>query len=281
MTDLFQLFIREKTYLNNLAPKTLKHYKDAWNTFIRYKGEVSAAGIKTFVMNMVESGMKPGAANAYTRPINSYLSWLYENNHLEKPLKAPLLKVEKRVLKTYKPEDVKKIIAFRANHFGWKRMQALLCTLVDTGVRIDEALTLERDKVDFENLLLTVYGKGRKERKIPMSRELRKILYRWLKTHNHDIVFCSRSGDKLGYDNLRRDFNRLLDHVKVPKTEGAFHAFRRYFAKQYVRNGGNLFYLMKQMGHTTLTMSKQYVEADEDDLKAVHAKSSPLERLKS
>ncbi len=281
MMDLFAVFIQEKTYLKGLSQKTLSHYQDSWKTFFRYKGEVSEAGIKLFVMNMAQSGMKPGAANAYSRSINSYLSWLYENKHLEIHLKAPLLKVEKRVLKTFKPEEAKKILGYHPTCNGEKRLLAILCTLVDTGIRIDESFNLTRDGVDLENLLLTVQGKGKKERKIPMSRELRKILYRWLKTHSHELVFCNRNGDKLVYDNIRRDFNQLLKKTKVQKTEGSFHAFRRYFAKQYVRNGGNHFYLMKQLGHTTLTMSKLYVEADEEDLKAIHAKSSPLEHLKN
>jgi len=56
---------------------------------------------------------------------------------------------------------------------------ALACTLTDTGVRIDEALGLRRGDVDFDNLLLKVRGKGRKERLVPFSFELRRLLFRW------------------------------------------------------------------------------------------------------
>lgn len=280
MSDLFQEFLNEKTYLVGVSLKTIRNYKEAEKAFSRYNGSYTQTGVKAFVINMSKAGVKPGAINAYARSLNSYLSWLHKEKNQEL-LRVPLVKVEKRVLRTFKIEDVKKILNYQPVHFGDKRLYALLCTMIDTGVRIEETFTLKREGVDFENLLLTVYGKGRKERKIPMSRELRKILFRWLKNHEHDIVFCSRNGDKLLYDNTRRDFLRFLDKVGIKKSEGTFHAFRRYFAKHYVKNGGNLFYLMKQMGHTTLTMSKQYVEADEDDLKAAHVKSSPLERLKS
>ncbi len=281
MSVLFELFVREKTYLKGLTPKTTKHYLHSYQTFLKFKGELTEDGIKNFVMNMVESGMKPSAANAYSRSINSFLSWMYENKKLEIHLQAPLLKVEKRVLKTFKLEDVQKIVSCPCYSFGDKRMHAILCTLIDTGARITEALTLKREGVDFDNLLLTISGKGRKERKVPMSRELRKILYRWLKSHTYDLVFCTRNGDQLRYDNMRRDFNLLLEKAGVKKTEGSFHAFRRYFAKQYVRNGGNLFYLQKTLGHSTLEITKQYVEVEDEELSMAHKSASPLERLKS
>jgi site-specific recombinase XerD len=61
-----------------------------------------------------------------------------------------------------------------------RRTWALILTLLDTGVRIEEALTLERDRVDLDRLVLVVMGKGSKERPIPFSHELRRILFRHL-----------------------------------------------------------------------------------------------------
>jgi integrase len=160
-------------------------------------------------------------------------------------------------------------------------MMAILYLLVDTGARINEALTLTRKNIDWDNLLVTLYGKGKKERRIPISLECRKALYRWLQTHKHEFVFCTRDGNKLRYDNMRRDFMTILDAVGVEKTEGSFHAFRRFFGKQYIRNGGNPLYLQRVFGHSTLEMTKRYVEADEEDLQLAHKTLSPLERLKS
>jgi hypothetical protein len=60
-------------------------------------------------------------------------------------------------------------------------------------------------------------------------------------------------------------YYRYLKRAGVEKTDGSFHAFRRAFARGYVRNDGNLFYLMKALGHTTLTMSKKYVEVEVQD----------------
>ena len=51
MQDLFEWLIREKNYLEGVAPKTLVYYKTCWSAFNRYKGEVSESGLKTWVIN--------------------------------------------------------------------------------------------------------------------------------------------------------------------------------------------------------------------------------------
>jgi site-specific recombinase XerD len=53
-------------------------------------------------------------------------------------------------------------------------MHAVLCLIIDTGIRINEALSLRRDRIDPDNLLVTVTGKGDEERIVPFSVECRK-----------------------------------------------------------------------------------------------------------
>ena len=76
------------------------------------------------------------------------------------------------------------------------------------------------------------------------------------------------------YNNVRRDYLKLLSKCGVEKCEKSFHALRRAFAKHYVRSGGNLFYLQKMMGHADLKTTRGYVELDTMDLQVAH--TSPL-----
>ena len=75
--------------------------------------------------------------------------------------------------------QIRAIVSFKPKGFAQQRVHAACCLLLDAGLRIDEALRLEPSGVDFDNLLVTVYGKGQKERRIPFSHEMRKILFRW------------------------------------------------------------------------------------------------------
>lgn len=283
--SLFEQFKREKQCLCNATPTTLRSYSKSWAAFLVHHGctclpYLSESSVKGFMMCMLASGLKPGAANSYARSINSFLSWLHDCRHTTAHFRVPLTKETRRVLKTYSEDEVLRIVSHKPTSRTGKRVMALLCLLIDTGCRVNEALTLTRDNVDFDGLGVTLLGKGRKERRVPISQECRKPLFRWLNSHEHRLVFCTRDGGPLSYDNIKRDFLAILRAVNVEKTEGSFHAFRRFFGKTYLRNGGNLRYLQQLFGHSTMTMVQRYVEADEDDLQRAHRSLSPLERLK-
>jgi site-specific recombinase XerD len=87
-----------------------------------------------------------------------------------------VLKVEKRILQTLSDSEMQALLSMKPKRFDQWRLHALICLLLDTGLRIEEGLTLNVGDVDFDNLLLTAFGKGRKERRIPFSSELRRIL---------------------------------------------------------------------------------------------------------
>jgi integrase/recombinase XerD len=159
--------------------------------------------------------------------------------------------------------------------------------LIDTGARINEALTLEMKNVDFENLIVTVRGKGNKFRTIPISLEMRKALYQYINKYRQSTfpssyVFCTSSGRVWSYQNARRELTKICDEVGIGirDIDGFFHSFRRKFARNYIRYSGNVMYLMQVMGHSNIQVTKGYVEADDEELQQVQTRTSMLERLK-
>ena len=130
-----------------------------------------------------------------------------------------------------------------------------------------------------KNLLIAVKGKGQKNRLVPISMEMRKRLWAFLKKHEHELVFSNRTGGRLRYDNLRRDLNSLCESVAIQGFDGCFHAFRRKFARAYIRNGGNPFDLQQAMGHSNVATTKSYVDAEIGELVEAHNRTSLLNRL--
>jgi integrase/recombinase XerD len=147
--------------------------------------------------------------------------------------------------------------------------------LLDTGTRIDEVLTLRTQDVDMDNLLLTVTGKGRKQRRIPFSFELRRVLYRHI-ADRQGLVFATRHGKKLGRRNVLRDVKLLCRKLGFAPPERTLHAFRHTFAVNYLRRGGGVFHLQKVLGHSSLDMTRRYASLMTEDLQAVHQQISLL-----
>ena len=205
---------------------------------------------------MREAGVKPVSCNTFISEINAYLNWLHENGYLPERLRIEKLKTEQTVIKILPDATLKALLTFKPKLFGEWRLQAVLCLAIDCGARIEELLTLRRNAVDLDNLLIRVVGKGNKERMVPISFECRKGIYHFLKRHQFDFVFPTLHGGKVSYHNLNRDYRRLCEKLGI-KKEGSFHRLRHTFATNYTRSGGNVFYLSKVLGHTTLQMTKK------------------------
>ena len=212
--------------------------------------------------------------------MNAFFRWAHTEGHSAELIRIPKLKEDDKVLATLTPEHVQRLIGFRPRGKHQQRIHTLACLLLDTGLRIDEALSLRRDNVDFDNLLLHVLGKGRKERVVPMSGEMRKLLWRWLQGQGEassaGLVFATRDGKKLGQRNMLRHFKVLGTRLRISGVRFSFHTLRHTFAVNYIRNGGDVFRLQRVLGHSTLEMTRKYVNLQTSDLQAVHERLSLL-----
>ena len=265
--------------------QTLIFYQESFKAYKRILKELAetlptSQLLKEFVIRLKQSGIATPSVNCRARGINSFLAWLYENGHLSEKLRIKPLKEEQKLVPTYSTQHLKTLLAFRPKTWTEKRLHTIVCVLIDTGARINEVLSLERDKIDFENLLISLKGKGSKDRKVPMSLELRKTLYLWLKTHSFDLVFPTRDGTKLRHRNTLREFYNLCERLRLPRVPHAFHAFRHTFATEYLRNGGGELYLQRALGHSTLQMTRRYAQISDQDLSLMHKKTSILSKLR-
>jgi integrase/recombinase XerD len=277
--QLFDDFVKSRRYLKNVTAKTLVWYRTSFTTFQRLHHEptYTKESLRAFVVTLRESGVSPISCNTYCRAINAYLRWLHEEGHADTLLRIAPLKTEQKVIATFTAADVRKFITYRPRTFGQHRLHALTLALLDTGLRIEEALTLTRERVDLDNLLLTVDGKGQKQRVVPMSLELRKVLYRWTQKHQFPLVFPTRGGGRLTQRNLLRDLKQWGRDVGIGSgVRVSFHTLRHTFAVNYIRNGGDVFRLQRILGHTGLEMTRRYVNLQTADLQTVHHRLSPL-----
>ena len=130
-------------------------------------------------------GLSPVSVNTYLRSVNAFCHWPHEEGHSPSLLRIPRLKEQQRVLATLRREDVAKLIAYRAGTWTEKRIQVLACLILDTGLRISEALSLTRQTdIDLDQAPVTVQcGEGGRSRIVPLSHQMRRVLYRFTQAH--------------------------------------------------------------------------------------------------
>jgi integrase/recombinase XerD len=222
---------------------------------------------------MCEKGRKATGCNSSIQAINAYLKWSGS------PLKVPLLKVPQLVLPTFTAQQVRQLVAWKPKGKYQRRLHLLILFLLDTGCRITEALTLRVCDLDMENLLVTLDGKGRKQRVVPFSFELRKAMFRYItefKRKLDSLLFANRTETRLGRRNVLRDAKLLCKRMGFTPPARTLHAFRHTFAVNYLRRGGSVFHLQKVLGHSTLEMTRRYANLMTEDLQAVHERVSLL-----
>ncbi len=138
----FKQFIKERTYLTNVSPRTVQWYGESF----KWLGNPNPteADLKGFIIRMRQSGLKPSSCNNRIRAVNDSLKWAGSSQEV------PKLKEGQRVLPTFDAADILKILKYKPKSSTRSRLQVLLLTLADTGTRIDEALSLKWPDVDFE-----------------------------------------------------------------------------------------------------------------------------------
>jgi integrase/recombinase XerD len=131
--------------------------------------------------------------------------------------------------------------------------------------------------VNMDDLLLTLHGKGRKDRIIPFSLALRKAIHRFAGDFKPGaFLFATIEGVPVRRMTALRGVKLLCLELGFAPPARTLHACRHSFAVNYIRRGGSPFHLQKCLGHSSLEMTKRYCNLVVTDLQAVHERVSLL-----
>ena len=164
------------------------------------------------------------------------------------------------------------------------RDRAMMMLMLDSGLRISEALTLESGRVDWLNCAVSVMGKGRKERSVPFSAKTGQALLAYAQARAKGPIkgpefFLGKTGKKVCRSKARKLILRYGRAAGIEGVRMSPHTLRHTFAVLYVRNGGDSFSLQEILGHSTLEMTRNYVNLARRDVAEQHRKFSPMQFL--
>ena len=153
------------------------------------------------------------------------------------------LRVERRVLELLSEPQMRALIGVKPKTFREARLHLAVLLVLDTGLRVSEALGLRLADIDADNLILKVIGKGQKERLVPFSPELRKRFYRFgqLRTKKNvrsEFVFAGFGDVKWEKRNSTTSLHLLQRKLGLPMF--GWHRLRHTFATNYLRHGGDI-----------------------------------------
>ena len=157
-----------------------------------------------------------------------------------------------------------------------RRDDAVLEVLYGSGVRVGELCGLDIDALDLANGAITVWGKGGKERRVPLSAPAVEAIRAWLPLRTD--VLDPKSGAAL-FGNERgvrlspRDVRRILDRRSQRPTHP--HALRHSFATHLLDGGADLRVVQDLLGHSDVATTQRYTHVSKQRLRAVYTEAHP------
>jgi len=162
------------------------------------------------------------------------------------------------------------------------RDQAIIRTLLDTGIRASELCNVTIADADLENHRIKVFGKGAKERILRTGNRTTRALWRYQTTRAPHLsgaapLFANNNGfeEPLTRRALGSMLSRCGERAGVRAVYP--HRFRHTFAIVYLRSGGDAYSLQILLGHTTLDMVRRYLAIAQADVENAHRKASPVD----
>lgn len=173
-------------------------------------------------------------------------------------------------------DDVSKIIdGIDLSDPNGERNKAIFETLYGCGLRVSELINLKISELHFREGILSVTGKGNKQRLVPIGTLAQQQIERYLKEIRihieprkgaEDIVFLNRNGGKLSRQMIFIIVKKRVEQAGINKKVSP-HTFRHSFATHLVQNGADLRAIQELLGHVSITTTEIYTHLDSDDLR--------------
>lgn len=182
-------------------------------------------------------------------------------------------KLSKKLPNVLSVEEVDKLLDIKLNTRFDYRNKAMLELLYSSGLRISELVNLTTRDIDFTNSIVRCFGKGNKERIVPISEYSLyyiKLYYdmrdTFFKGKINDYLFLNNHGKELTRQGFNKILNKILEEKNI-KKEVTPHTLRHSFATHMLNGGADLRSIQILLGHSDISTTKIYTHISREKIK--------------
>ena len=294
LTEQVEDYLRFSQIERGLSANTITAYKQDLSSFIDFLQKENLTSWPTKAIDidafLAEQRDQKKATSSISRLISSlrkFYQWLVRQNiqklnpmleidspKKRRPLPVALTTVE--VTDLLKQPDIKKKLGLRD--------RALLETLYATGIRVSELINLKFTDLHEELKLVKVFGKGSKERLIPIS----KVALSWINSYkekvrdplilkvgkNTDFIFLNSRGGSLTQQAVWQIIKHYCKLAGIQKNVTP-HTLRHTFATHLLENGADLRVVQEILGHSDISTTQIYTNLSQKHIIQVYEKTHP------
>ncbi len=275
INESLNLFIKYLRTERGVSEITVKNYREDFKIFldnfpsVKDTSDLDINMLPEFVIKQDEMSRSSATILRRFSFLKNYLSFLQDEGYFEGELpQVDKPKSSKRLPFVLSSEEVDDLLdAPDITKDNGMRDKAMLEVMYATGLRVSELLSLEFKNVNMQNGLIKVYGKGNKERTVPISdfamEYLRKYIdgprKRNIGAKKSQIIFLNREGKEISRNYFFMQIKRYAEQKGIDSSVSP-HTLRHCFATHLLENGASLRAVQEMLGHANVATTQIYTE---------------------
>lgn len=300
MNELSKQYLEDfKLYLEvekNFSSHTVKAYGSDVLDFLTYINEkdctsVNRDDIRNYLSFIGKFHFAKSTSARKTASLRMFFKYLYRENLTESNpvigIKSP--KRDKKLPHFLSETETEEILSgIKTNSPAGFRNKTILELLYATGMRISELSGINFEDLNLEENEIKVFGKGAKERIVPVSNRAKALLIDYINTVRELIctegekqpvsgtspVFINKTGFRLQPQTVRNAINKTIDEIKFPKHVTP-HVFRHTFATKMLEHGADLRSVQELLGHAGISNTQIYTHVTTERLRKAYDEAHP------
>ncbi len=238
---------------------------------------ITEISIDNYFTKLNKSQFLDSSINRKMSSIRAFFQFLYEENYISdnpaKNINAP--HILRRLPDVLTQNEILKILdKCDLNTMKGKRDRAMIEVAYGAGLRVSELINIKLSGIDFSESLIKIYGKGNKERIVPIGQfaisytkiYINDVRHNLKYFFNSDILFLNMIGNPI----TRMGFWKILKSYTLKsgvKRHVSPHTLRHSFATHLLEGGANLRSVQEMLGHSSITTTEIYTHVDREYLK--------------
>jgi integrase/recombinase XerC/integrase/recombinase XerD len=271
------------------TPRTVQGYRQRLGIFLSFTGDIPIGEIslplcKRYYLHLTQRNVTSTTVQTYIRGLRAFLTWCYNEGYIAEniPARFRLPKAQRKAVDVLTDEEIRRLFAcFDLRAMTGARNYAMCALMLDSGLRLNEVVTLQAGNVHIPEGYAIVDGKGNKQRIVPLGLQSKRALIRYMgrvpPLEPKARLFVKDTLLPLKQSTVKDLFRRLKTKADIPRLRP--HLLRHSFATRYLQHGGDIYSLQQILGHTSLEMVKRYLHLIPQKTIVCHPQFSPLDNL--
>jgi tyrosine recombinase XerC len=287
-----QRFVLHLRAERNSSPHTVRAYKhdlDQFQAFLKARYAKTNLEshhrliVRDYLSELHQKGLRRATLLRAVAVLRAFFKFLMRSEALEQSpfVGLPMPKGEKRLPRYLSEEDMQRLLDIPRGSADRQstRDAALLELLYSSGIRVQELCQLNVEDIDLWGGMVRVFGKGSRERLVPLGQTAQKILHTYIEDRPARLrraapLFLNHRTTRLSDRGARNIVAKWVNQAAL-RQKISPHAFRHSFATHLLDRGCDLRSVQEMLGHRNITTTQIYTHVSPEHLKKVYQQSHP------